>query len=88
MEKEYYKKEIQRVAELTEKTEGDFRFAVVADTHLDNSLPDTLENIKAVDENVHFRCLTHLGDFMNGNIPEKYTREILKEQMEMFCESV
>lgn len=88
MEKTYYKKEIEKVAGKIEKTEGDFRFAVVADTHLDNSLPDTLENIKGVDEKVHFRCITHLGDFMNGNITEKYTRKILKEQMELFRKSV
>lgn len=88
MEKTYYKKEIEKVAQKVEDTEGDFRFAVVADTHLDNSLSDTLENIKAVDKKVHFKCITHLGDFMNGNITEKYTREILKEQMKMFCESV
>lgn len=88
MEKIYYKKEIERVSEQIKDVPGDFLFAVVADTHLDNSLHDTLENIKAVDEKVKFRCLAHLGDFMNGNITEKYTREILKEQMKSFRESI
>lgn len=83
-----YIEETKRTSDLINNTDGEFKFAVVADTHLDNSLPDTLCNIKNVDEKVNFKCLIHLGDFLNGNIPGKYTKEILKEQMEQFTECI
>ena len=63
---------------------GDFCFAVVADSHLDNSLEDTIANVHAVDAAANFDCFVHLGDFLNGNLPLKHTRRILGEQMELF----
>ena len=39
---------IEKVKEVCKKTleiKGDLKFAVSADTHLDNSLPDTFRNI-------------------------------------------
>lgn len=82
-----YIEEIKRVSEKTINTKGEFKFAVIADTHLDNSLPNTICNIQNVDKAVNYRCLAHLGDFLNGNIPRKYTAEILKSQMEDFVEA-
>lgn len=82
-----YIEEIKRVSEKTSAIEGDFRLAAVTDTHLDNSLPDTIANIHNVDKNVNFDCLIHMGDFLNGNIPRKYTAEILKAQMDSFIEA-
>ena len=79
-----YIEEVKRVAKITKNTAGEFKFAVVADTHIDNSLPDTICNMQNVDKEVDFKCLIHLGDFLNGNFPRKYTKEVLKEQMEMF----
>ena len=83
-----YIEEIKRVADITKNTEGEFKFAVVADTHLDNSQPDTICNMQSVDKEVDFKCLIHLGDFLNGNFPRKYTKKILKEQMDLFVEAV
>ena len=83
-----YIEEVKQVSKRILEAKGDFKFAVSADTHLDNSLPDTFRNIKAVDEEVGFDCLMHLGDFLNGNIPRKYTAQILKEQMDDFRNSI
>lgn len=82
---------IEKVKEVCKKTleiKGDLKFAVSADTHLDNSLPDTFRNIKAIDSEVGFDFMLHLGDFLNGNIPRKYTAEILKDQMDSFRNSI
>lgn len=76
---------------ITEKMlidDGDIKFAVVADSHLDNSLPETLKNIKMVDKTVHFDFMLHLGDFLNGNIPKGYTEKIFKEQIKLFEDAI
>lgn len=84
--KDYYKTECARVCKAFKK--ADFSFALAADSHLDNSVCDTLENIKAVDANIGFDCLIHLGDFMNGNLPKGYTEMLLSEQMRLWDAAV
>lgn len=86
--KSCYKQELERVVKRIDEDRGDFLFSLVADTHLDNSLPDTLANVSATDERVGFDCMLHLGDFLNGNIPKNYTKEILKSQMKDFVGAV
>ncbi len=82
--KPYYRGEIKRVAEKTVSERGDFVFSIITDTHLDNTLNDSINNIHQVDKIVNFRCLLHLGDFLNGNIPFKYTKKIIKSEMERY----
>mgnify|MGYP004485808719 FL=1 len=84
--KDYYINECDRVCKQFKK--ADFSFALAADSHLDNSICDTLENIKAVDGKVGFDCLIHLGDFMNGNFPKGYTEMLLGEQTELWRAAV
>lgn len=86
--KKCYENELRNTVQKIKKAGGNFVFAVVTDTHLDNSLPETLKNIKAADEELNFRFLAHLGDFLNGNIPKKYTEEIFAQQMKSFMNSV
>lgn len=86
--KPYYEKKINEITEKLQSCHGDIKFAVVADSHLDNSLSDTLENISAVDKKVNFDFMLHLGDFLNGNIPKEYTKQILKEQIKLFEASI
>ena len=86
--KNYYKDKVKKTAAIREQYKDCFCFAVVADSHLDNSLDDTIENIKAVHESVGFSCLVHLGDFLNGNLSHSYTKKILNEQMELFRSAV
>ncbi len=82
--KEYYKEEVKNIMSKLKQFQNCFSFAVVADTHLDNSIGDTVENIKAVREKHNFSCLLHLGDFLNGSFPRTLTMEILKGQMDLF----
>lgn len=63
MIKYYYKDKVRKISEKINEYDKCFNFSIVADTHLDNSLDDTYANIKAVDENVGFEFLLHLGDF-------------------------
>lgn len=45
---------------------GDLMIALVADSHVDNSVLETIRNISAVDQAVHFDCCVYLGDFPAG----------------------
>ncbi len=86
--KPYYVDEITRVAKKINEEKYDFLFALAADSHLDNSLEDFLINISEVDKLVNFNCLVHMGDFLNGNIPKKYTVGILISQMMKYKNAV
>ena len=81
--KDYYMDEIKNVSKKMLKEDG-FKFAIVADSHLDNSILDTICNIKSVDSFVDFECLIHLGDIMCGNLPRNITMEILTKQLKDF----
>ncbi len=82
--KDYYQKEVNQIVSKQKQFSDCFCFAVVADTHLDNSMGDTLENLHAVSEHVRVDGLMHLGDFLNGSFPRDYTNLILNEQMSLF----
>ena len=83
-----YGSEIQKTADELNRFGNCFRFAVVTDTHLDNSLPQTLTNIREVDSRVGFDCLLHLGDFLNGSLSRSYTKQLLNVQMELFKDCI
>lgn len=86
--KQFYIEEAKRISEAVNSAGGDFKFVAVADSHLDNSIGETLENISEVDKSVNFDCMVHLGDFLNGNIPYGYTEKIFKEQIESFSSAI
>ncbi len=88
MIKEWYREEITRVCQKVNSLEKDLVFGIAADSHLDNSMEDFAENIKAVDEKINMKCLTHLGDFLNGNLPYNVTMKILHEQMTLYRNAV
>ena len=67
---------------------GDLNIALVADSHLDNSVPATIENISAVDQAVHFDCCVHLGDFLAGEIGGRYAKLLLRQQLALFRPTV
>lgn len=67
---------------------GDLNIALVADSHLDNSVPATIENISAVDQAVHFDCCVHLGDFLAGEIGGRYAKLLLRQQLALFWPTV
>ena len=86
--KSYYKKEIKKVASKLNKDACDIKFVAVADSHLDNSVSDTLKNISETDDLAPFDFMLHLGDFLNGNIPKEYTKILLKQQANIFSKAI
>lgn len=63
-----------------------FCFAVVADSHLDNSVPETCDNIRKVSEAAPLSCVLHLGDIMCDGFPRKTLNRLMKKEIEMFCD--
>ncbi len=83
-----YDEQIENIINKIGSSAWDLKIAMAADSHLDNSLGTTIENIKIVDRQVSFDCLIHLGDFLNGNLPRNCTKVLLKEQMKLFKETI
>lgn len=69
-------------------SDADLVFALVTDSHLSDNGEHTRENIAAVDSEIHFNFLVHLGDFLTGNIPEKISRKNLREELEAYRSSL
>lgn len=69
-------------------SDADLVFALVTDSHLSDNGEHTRENIAAVDNEIHFEFLVHLGDFLTGNIPEKYSRKNLREELKSYRSSL
>lgn len=87
--KAYYEAEAEKTIKSINELKSDksFTFAIITDSHLSDNRDDTCENIKAVDEAVNFQCVMHLGDFLCGNIPEKVSMKLLKEELECYRSS-
>ena len=88
MVEKQFEAEVEKTIKDVNDTEGDFKIAVVADSHLDNSLDMFMNNISAVDNGVHFDCMIHLGDFLNGSLSKRYTEKVLKQQINKYESSV
>lgn len=67
---------------------GDLCFAAVSDTRLTDTSTHTRANILAVDQQVHFDFLVHLGDILCGESPEQISRLILREELSAYRETV
>ena len=83
-----YEQELEQTVRDVMACEGDLTIALVADSHLDNAVPTTVENISAVDQRVHFDCCIHLGDFLAGKIGRLYAARLLRQQLEQFSHAV
>ena len=84
MIKKCYEQEAEKTIRDVLSCNGDLNIALVADSHLDNSAPETVENIAAVDQAVHFDCCVHMGDFLAGEIGRRYAKLLLRQQLELF----
>ncbi len=69
-------------------TDDSLCFALLTDTKLSDTGDDTRENIKAVDKEIGFDFIVHLGNVTNGNNPEKITRYLLELEMEKYKHSI
>ena len=88
MIKKCYEQEAEKTIRDVLSCDGDLTIALVADSHLDNSAPETVENIAAVDQAVQFDCCVHLGDFLAGEIGGRYAKLLLRQQLELFRPAV
>ena len=62
----------------------DLCFALLAGTALSDFADHTDENIRAVDAQAQFDGVIHLGDILNGSIPENATRFVLSQELARF----
>lgn len=74
---------------LTEKLHAlrepdDLCFALLAGTAVSDFADHTDENIRAVDAQAHFDGVIHLGDILNGSIPENASRFVLSQELARF----
>lgn len=88
MTNQCYAHETARTIQAVRCCNSDLTIALVADSHLDNSAPETVENIAAVDQAVQFDCCVHLGDFLAGEIGGRYAKLLLRQQLELFRTAV
>ena len=59
-------------------------FALLAGTAVSDFADHTDENIRAVDAQTHFDGVIHLGDILNGSIPENASRFVLSQELTRF----
>ena len=83
-----YRHEIEHTIQDVRSCGGDLLIALVADSHLDNSVTETIENLSAVDQAVQFDCCVHLGDFLAGEIGGRYAKLLLRQQLDLFRTAV
>ena len=86
----FFEEEVKStISSINEKKEkNDLLFSLITDTHISDTTRHTLENLTAVDEKVKFSFMVHLGDVINGNIPEKISRWLLKEYIKAYRDSI
>lgn len=87
MVEKYFTEEVSDTVKKIKDSESDIKFVLITDTHLSDTGIETCENIKAVDNEVHYDFLVHMGDFLTGTIPEKASRRLLREEIEMYRSS-
>lgn len=69
-------------------TEDSLCFALLTDSKLTDTGDDTRENIRAVDAQIGFDFIVHLGNITTGNNPEKITRYLLELEIEKYRHSI
>lgn len=70
------------------RTSNDLCFVMLSDSCLSDISSVVRENIRMVDEQVHFDCLIHLGDVLRGNNPEKISRQLFRDEMTAYRKSI
>ena len=70
------------------REKGDLCFALITDTHISDEGVQTRENIKAVDSEIGFDFTAHLGNLINGDNPEKISRQILRDEIQRYQDAI
>lgn len=82
----YFADQCQALAEKIHalREPGNLCFALLAGTALSDFADHTDENIRAVDAQAQLDGVIHLGDILNGSIPENATRFVLSRELARF----
>lgn len=67
---------------------GDLCFVMVSDTKLTDTARRIISNIQAVDRQVHFDFMVHLGDLLCGGSPRKVSCRILSEELAAYRSAI
>lgn len=73
---------------IRQNSDADLICGLVADTHLSDNGEHTRANIAAVDQQTPLSCLIHLGDVLTGQLPEKVSRRLFKEELSAYRASL
>jgi len=66
------------------KEDGDLCFALLTNSFNSDQGIDTCENIRAVDNEVNFDFVCHMGNYINGNNPRRPSMEVLGSEFDMY----
>jgi|GEM_PF-313336 len=85
-----FKNEIKKTADSIKecRSDNDLCFALLTDSCMSEEVSDTIENIKAVDSEIGFDFIVHLGNIINGDNPELISRRIYESEIERFKNSI
>lgn len=88
-----FTEEVEKVAKkiTKQRTKDDLVLAVLTDTHctVNGTWIDTIANLEAVNEKVHFDAIVHLGDLTDGMVSKDltgfYVKNIINDMMKLGC---
>ena len=83
-----YRKTLENTVEKLNNAKGTFTFAVVADSHLDNSVEETCQNILELSELTPIECVLHLGDIMCGGFARATIQRLMAKEIDIFRKSL
>lgn len=85
-----FEKEIQKTIHdiNSVRCAGDLCFAAISNTKLTCNATQTISNIKAVDSQVHFDFMVHLGDLLIGGSPKRISLRLLSEELTAYRSAI
>lgn len=88
--KDFFKEEITKTINdiKASKEKNDLCFCMMTDSHLSDEMSDTIDNICAVDKEINFDFIVHLGNITNGDNPKNITLRLLKSETEKLKNSI
>ncbi len=85
-----FEKEIAKTIEKINavRCPGDLCFVALSDTKLADTARHTISNIQAVDSQVHFDFIVHLGDLLCGGSPKRVSCRVLSEELAAYRSAI
>ena len=86
--KDYFSEEVKKTVDDIKNKEYDLCFAMLTDTRLCDAGEDTRENIGAVDGQIGFDFIVHLGNIINGDNPRDISMHLMQTEIEKYRKAV